>query len=214
MLNLSPENAHALWLKTLQRFIGIGVRVRVREFSTLQKEQLPDVDDRLLSLLTDDEVHYGLKFNNVLRRSQWAEGARSRLEIIQELGRHTRTSTTHSIQNHICRVLTIGAQRDGLLGVGADLEPAERPVLQEIQKKFLTVGEPLFGLTTLQLWCIKEAAWKSNPARENTVLSQYRFQNKDAANGTYQLDGPDGFQTKAVLSAVPGWLAAFAASGL
>ena len=62
------------------------------------------------------------------------------------------------------------------ISVGVDLEASTRIVSDGVANKYFFEEEKKWGWSALQVWAVKEAAYKANPENKNTVLSDYRIQ--------------------------------------
>ncbi len=85
----------------------------------------------------------------------------------------TRWSQAHS--HGVCVV--IGRPKDA---IGIDLEWASRPLAEGLKKRITLDHEKRFEIDTLQLWCVKEAAFKGFSGEpEGLVISTLELQSWD-----------------------------------
>ena len=91
-------------------------------------------------------------------------------------------SLSHSLSGSHGTGLCIGVRWNGAC-VGVDLEPSSRPVTDAIRMRIAaeTMLAPWgAGLSGIQIWCLKEAAFKSCPWNEGTTLAHFWIEGWDA----------------------------------
>ncbi len=102
------------------------------------------------------------------RRREWWAGRRALAEAVEGLAEGPR-SLSHS------QGLALAVALEGPPGarVGVDLEPEDRRVADGVFERVFTPPERGLGLSGLEGWVIKEAAYKANPDSAGTWLPQY-----------------------------------------
>jgi hypothetical protein len=106
------------------------------------------------------------------------------------------------------RVIVVGSDR----WIGVDTEYALRPVHSKLNVRILSEKERTFHLKTLEAWVIKEAAFKSFPLRQGTLVSQYQIFHWDPEAGYGEIQLPQGGRMKCQFSLLQldSWLIAMA----
>ena len=70
-------------------------------------------------------------------------------------------------------------------GLGLDIESATRVVKDEVLKR-ITHGQDIKSYSTIEKWCVKEAAYKSLP---NEIQKNIWLNNISVLESTFQVDG-------------------------
>ena len=131
------------------------------------------------------------KIKNPIRRAQWALGQEGKFFIQSSLKKSVLFSVSHSSFQDSSTVIVFGAAADpGLVGVGIDLERLDREVSAGVAEKFILSTEKNLPLLPIELFSLKEAAFKSNPKNQNTVISQYEVSPRANFSEIYELKGP------------------------
>jgi hypothetical protein len=117
---------------------------------------------------------------NFFQWRKWEKevGARLRTQVQAELvEREVRSEDIHLSSSHTRSrageriVAVVGSDHR----VGVDLEDRNRSVSEKVAARIQDVSETRFGLTPIELWVIKEAAFKANPRNAGTLIPQYRL---------------------------------------
>ena len=100
-------------------------------------------------------------------------------DLIKTTVSHTSTSAGSWV---------MGAGSDQRIGI--DLESSQRRVHPRVGFRLLTRAESNLGLSILEAWVAKEAAFKANPNNSGTLLPQYQITGWDAGNRTGEIQLP------------------------
>jgi hypothetical protein len=125
--------------------------------------------ESLISLTGTDAC--AVELNQYPAGSRVAEkeaGLESKRRIATQLGREARLSLAHSEGTLICAGV-VGRKK-----LGIDLEPEGRQLSDAALQRISNDSERQLGLQPIELWSIKEACFKANPASDGTVVSQYQ----------------------------------------
>ncbi|MCC7440957.1 MAG: 4'-phosphopantetheinyl transferase superfamily protein [Bdellovibrionales bacterium] len=173
------------------------------------------------------------------RRRDWAAGRMALLRVFEELSETLRTgpeprSEAHSLPFSLThsggQALALGSTwSEGLLGVGVDLETAGRMISPRLAVRLVAdpeeaalvqatvtgAREPEEALGALDLWVLKEAAYKAQPASRGTTLPQYMLRawswERPGQWGLARLQGPrPEVRFEAALGRLQGWVVALA----
>lgn len=98
-------------------------------------------------------------------------------------------SVSHSCFQGDLTVAVIGS----IHPIGIDLEHSQRKVHPQVLPRICTPDEIRFGLTVLEAWTIKEAAFKAFYQNKNTTLPSYKIAswNADQRDGVIQFPNYD-----------------------
>lgn len=110
------------------------------------------------------------------RNQEKVRGAQIRAEVQAELLHqgvqapdvHLSLSNTHRLDE--CFITVVGSNYP----VGIDLEDRDRAISEAAVRRFVDSSEASLNLLPVELWVLKEAAFKANPQNHGTVISQYR----------------------------------------
>jgi hypothetical protein len=80
-------------------------------------------------------------------------------------------SKAHTWSDEGFGMVVVGGDRR----VGIDLECSQRRVHSKVEKRILSAAEKALGISVLEAWVLKEAAFKSNPDNAGTLLPHYVF---------------------------------------
>lgn len=131
--------------------------------------------------------------------AEWRSSRTALVGAIEELGVPCHAAIAHSSGLGIALAVPVA---QGLLGVGIDLEPADRtigaPLARKIAATFGWIGEP-----AIESWCRCEACFKADPDSADAVLSG--FARRDAER--FERRGRI-FETRLIRA--PGWISAVA----
>ena len=155
-----------------------------------------------------------------MRRMEWAEARRCLLDVrarLLEPGAGTiRMSLSHTQGIAIGVWLRLDpADETTVLAVGVDIESSSREMSPKVIQRVASPAEMRHArVEPIELWVIKEACYKANPASQDTVLSHYEIRtiSRKTGRGTVVCStAPDLVFMFAFVSDA-GWTAAFAAS--
>ena len=122
-------------------------------------------------------------FSTNKRKQEWAAGRRALLnlhEVLQSAG-IAPAARIFSLSHSGEMVLAVACEKSAQVKkIGVDIESADRVLTTQVAEKFVDREEQQWGLSALQLWTIKEAAFKANPKSEDTYVSQYILKDWDA----------------------------------
>jgi len=112
--------------------------------------------------------------------------------VYKDFSSHSKipyVSVSHSCFNGELTVAVIGSTHP----IGIDLEHSHRKVHPHVFPRICTPDEIKLGLTVLQAWTVKEAAFKAFQENNNTVLSSYQIAswNADQQGGVIQFPNCD-----------------------
>ncbi|HTL10940.1 MAG TPA: 4'-phosphopantetheinyl transferase superfamily protein [Bdellovibrionota bacterium] len=165
------------------------------------------------------------------RRRDWAAGRMAILRVLEDLGHggpfpHYSLTHTAGVALAVAAQGPLGGRR---LGVGVDLEVAGRAVSPQLSRRLLTDPEesalvaqaaaqastPEEALAPLDLWVMKEAAFKAQPRSKGTSVLQYRLQtwkwDRPGSWGYATLTGPrPGVSFRIALGRLQNWVVGLA----
>lgn len=210
----SQDRLEAVWLDCVA---DLGVEATAVAVRRVER----DADEALLaSLPTGDPLFQQRKIQDPVRRKDWAEGRRCLLDVRAQLlegsaGGEIRMSLAHSQGIAIAVGLRLAEGDAPVLAVGVDIEASKREITPKVIQRVASTAEMKHArVEPIELWVIKEACYKANPASQDTVLSHYEIRtiSRKTGRGTAVcLTAPDLVFVFAITSDA-GWTAAFAAS--
>ena len=130
-----------------------------------------------------------------MRRAQWNASRTRACEAAEELLGSGVAPERLGLSVSHCVGASIAIAWDGTdLGAGVDLESASRRISAGAAERFAYAPELARGFSPLDLWCVKEAAFKASPAEWNAIVADYEL----ADAGTLRFAGkpaePLGFE--------------------
>ncbi|MCM2278494.1 MAG: 4'-phosphopantetheinyl transferase superfamily protein [Oligoflexia bacterium] len=138
-------------------------------------------DERLLSRLPPLRISEYQRISSEPRAREWAEARRLELELRERLGARASLSIAHSQG-----VIAVGATGEEITGVGVDLEGAVRQLSEATLSRLLDSEEARLAkdaqASGLEIWTLKEAAFKATPDNTGTVLSSYLLKHLEQVN--------------------------------
>lgn len=194
-----------------------------RKLALAARAASDEADSALLERLSREQTlnYAGLRIPE--RRREWAEARRGELEIRARLvsAGVAPDRIAYSVSHSADEVVVLGVERgDGLERVGIDLEPEGREIEPRIRERLCGGGpcppcqeelERVSSLSTLELWVIKEACFKADPANCGTWITQYRILGWDPVNRRGRAAPPRGDHAiDFLLLGVAGWQLAVA----
>jgi 4'-phosphopantetheinyl transferase EntD len=97
-----------------------------------------------------------------------------------------KMSVSHTNAGSLGLIVVVGSDQF----IGVDVEALNRSVHPAVGPRISHGHETHFGLTPLEKWVIKEAAFKANPKNQDTYLPQYKIVQWDNVNQTGILEPP------------------------
>jgi len=124
----------------------------------------------------------------------------------------SKMSVSHTTWGRCGLVLVIGSDQF----VGVDVENCERPVHSALGPRISPSDESRYGLSPLEIWVIKEAAFKANPYNQGTYLPQYQLigWNKASQKGRIQLPQLSSWECSFKLLKIQDWVIVLAVASI
>jgi len=172
----SAASTEEIWKKVWSKFAGPSASLRLRAAS-IAPEQVSLALMDLPPLIR--EAHPA-------RLAEWLNARVAEAEIRNEIGSLGLQSLSHTRISDQSFALAVGlGMTEGILGVGVDLESAQREMeprvvdrlVQPQERKWLESGE----IEALDFWILKEAAFKATPANAGLVISAFTLATWDSA---------------------------------
>lgn len=206
MINPLNDPFSSVLQEKLQELFPMGV-----VFSCFWRVLGEPADAALLKAVGPQESKRFAAMKSPLRQLEWAAGARCRLDSaaalrkLEILPERIRTAMTHTDGLAVSMSAAQLTPNGRPWGVGIDVESIDRDMQPGVLKRLLDDGEQGFGLSGVEAWTIKEAAWKAGDRQSGRVISQYRVLSWDSVAGHAQLrcvapDAPEGFRDFDVVS--------------
>ena len=165
-----------------------------------------ELSEEEVARLTPDQK---LKFSKIIdptRKKEWSESRRCHWL----LGNFRFKSLSHSKADgksdsaHIVLAWGLNDPSEMVQGVGIDVELRSRVISDATAERFSSLDERKLGVSGLELWTAKEAAFKANPRNDDTVVVQYKILNRDA-DGMGRVRGPQGEEIRIKSLALGPW---------
>ena len=114
------------------------------------------------------------EFSNEARKRSWLHSRTVLLACLDDvLSRGADPSRLHlSLSHSVDAAIAVACEA---LEVGVDLELCSRSISEAVQKRFYFEDEKRLGLSPVEVWTVKEAAFKAHPHRPGMVISDFEI---------------------------------------
>jgi len=106
---------------------------------------------------------------------QWAESRRCFLKLASDAVNSDRFALSQSVKVSVAARIRASGRKAKTISLGVDVEEVVRVIRPQMHRRFTTLSELELGGSPLQVWTIKEAAFKANPKNFGTHLADYRL---------------------------------------
>jgi hypothetical protein len=158
------------------RIAGVPIHVAFRESTDIPGAELELEIQRFRSRLDPELVARFLTRPQGLSSERSTQWTLSRACLLSVLGTLEADGSKGLLSLSHCPRASIaagGLSSASLLGIGVDLESADREISEAAATRFLFAPEKALGLTPLHAWTIKEACFKATPHNANLIVADY-----------------------------------------
>jgi hypothetical protein len=142
-----------------------------------------ELEDAWKSFIDHDNSALGIEFqpfgseenDQNFRKRERSLSESALRKISQKLGERAKFSCSHTRTSDGIWALAAGAVSKNSLSVGIDLESVYRKVPAGLGKRISKNLKAAETLQPIEIWVIKEAAFKAYPMNSGTVLSNYEI---------------------------------------
>ena len=113
----------------------------------------------------------------------WAESRRCLLEALRLSGRPSTDLFASLSHSRLASAACVSPRSGPVLGIGIDLEDVRREISSAARERFQLSEFESASLSPLELWCLKEACFKSDPRNEGSLISRYELLSFDGSTG-------------------------------
>lgn len=139
------------------------------EIQIVRRPIQSSMDDALRASLDPDSLLRYQRITHPGRQIEWCEGRRA-LQALPKSCLHLSLAHSESV------VYAAGSSDPRVRGLGIDVEPRTRVVSTSVVEWLIREAERELPLSPLQIWTIKEAAFKADPDKSaDTVLADYEI---------------------------------------
>jgi hypothetical protein len=179
---LELEKAAADFASTIQLQLKSTLLIRSVETELSTEE---------LKRLTAEQKQKYAEITDPTRRKEWSESRRCNwlLETFSFQSRAHSKADAKSEAGHLVVAWGLSDPSDVVQGIGIDVELRTRSISDTMVERFSLPNERKLGLSGLELWTVKEALFKANPANQGSVVTDYQVLTRDSS-GIGQGQGP------------------------